>query len=527
MKSDYTKLLVRIVATCVLINAGSPAFAIDIKGKCPDLWAETVDVQDCNRNGVPDSCDISSGTSQDFDGSGIPYECQTSPDCNRDRVNDLAQMRPATDQIRQESRAFMSYGPYPYPPNPLRPLDQGGFTADWGDVVVADIDGDGRNDIVSVRNTVPFLFATRSGGATGLQPLRGLLVAGGQQVQAFPTSLGVADIDNDGDRDLVIAHSGVAHFGLNAALTILFNDGSGNFPVRQMFPLPASSPRTLWVGDINGDLLGDVVIGQAASAPAVGDIMVYTGLRTSTGGFTLQLRGPYFFAGQPGSSYTEAFDFDLTDLDSDRDLDLVVAVRTAIGFGRVAILFQEGLNSGSFALHQQLSLPLFNPRSVAVGDVDADGVKEIVVAANNFTTVTTTDRWSELAFLKRSAGGQYAVQRTLRVTPRPLIRIADIDHDRDLDVVLHSSANFTPGFPNEQLGLLYNENNGLQWRLEATNYENLSGIGESRLRVADFRREGFFDFVTQTNLGTTVISGLSRPQLFDRNWDYIPDVCQR
>jgi hypothetical protein len=37
-------------------------------------------VPDCNANGVPDSCDISNGTSQNDNGDAIPDDCQ--PDCN-------------------------------------------------------------------------------------------------------------------------------------------------------------------------------------------------------------------------------------------------------------------------------------------------------------------------------------------------------------------------------------------------------------------------------------------------------------
>ncbi len=36
---------------------------------------------DCNNNGIPDGCDIASGTSQDIDHNGIPDECQNPPPC--------------------------------------------------------------------------------------------------------------------------------------------------------------------------------------------------------------------------------------------------------------------------------------------------------------------------------------------------------------------------------------------------------------------------------------------------------------
>jgi len=45
----------------------------------------TID-HDCNTNGIPDDCDIVSGTSDDYDLNGLPDECD--PDCNTNSVPD-------------------------------------------------------------------------------------------------------------------------------------------------------------------------------------------------------------------------------------------------------------------------------------------------------------------------------------------------------------------------------------------------------------------------------------------------------
>src|SRR5690606_3486343 len=42
---------------------------------------------DCNRNGIPDDCDIAAGTSFDNDGNGIPDECSPCP-CERDGIHE-------------------------------------------------------------------------------------------------------------------------------------------------------------------------------------------------------------------------------------------------------------------------------------------------------------------------------------------------------------------------------------------------------------------------------------------------------
>ncbi len=48
------------------------------------------DPTDCNRNQVPDNCDISSGFSQDHNGNGRPDECECYADCNGDGQRTIA-----------------------------------------------------------------------------------------------------------------------------------------------------------------------------------------------------------------------------------------------------------------------------------------------------------------------------------------------------------------------------------------------------------------------------------------------------
>ena len=45
------------------------------------------ELPDCNLNGIPDECDIASGTSADYDLNGEPDECQL--DCNENGIPDF------------------------------------------------------------------------------------------------------------------------------------------------------------------------------------------------------------------------------------------------------------------------------------------------------------------------------------------------------------------------------------------------------------------------------------------------------
>ena len=54
---------------------------------------------DCNENGVPDECDITSGTSEDCNANGIPDECEltSETDCNGNRILDVCDLTSETD----------------------------------------------------------------------------------------------------------------------------------------------------------------------------------------------------------------------------------------------------------------------------------------------------------------------------------------------------------------------------------------------------------------------------------------------
>ncbi len=63
----------------------------------PDAWAISEGlVPDCNGNGEPDSCDISNGVSNDVDTNGVPDECK--PDCNGNGLPDAYEIATGLEQ---------------------------------------------------------------------------------------------------------------------------------------------------------------------------------------------------------------------------------------------------------------------------------------------------------------------------------------------------------------------------------------------------------------------------------------------
>jgi hypothetical protein len=121
-------------------------------------------------------------------------------------------------------------------------------------VAAADLDGDGDQDLVSANREGHNLtvFFQLSPGIFQASPL----ALGGPGVTNGPFSVAAADVDGDGDRDLVSANE------LGDNLTVFFQLSPGSF---QAFPLTlggsgvTNGPRSVAAADVDGDGDQDLV----------------------------------------------------------------------------------------------------------------------------------------------------------------------------------------------------------------------------------------------------------------------------
>ena len=108
---------------------------------------------DCNRNSVPDSCDITSGTSLDENQDGRPDECKSGPgglqfpgDGNQDGTVDLS------DAIWLLGYLFLGS-------QPELPCEGGtAMNPGAGNFVLVDVNGDGTIDLSDGVSLLGFLF---------------------------------------------------------------------------------------------------------------------------------------------------------------------------------------------------------------------------------------------------------------------------------------------------------------------------------------------------------------------------------
>ncbi|MCB9898660.1 MAG: VCBS repeat-containing protein [Planctomycetes bacterium] len=218
---------------------------------------------------------------------------------------------------------------------------------------LADLDGDGRLDVVAVDDGHPTLALSFGLGDGGFLPP--VLLAASDM--AYWVSVG--DVTSDGVPDLVSIEGAIL---LDVLLYVGAGDGTFAPPVSIV---DDALPAYLRLVDLDGD--GDLdVIGSTVFASECA-----TWLGDGSGGFAT---GPVtdLDVGSGGQSYAAAL-FDPGDLDGDGLPDLVVAHADA-----ALIDVRRGLGDGSFGAAEPRATP-FVPRLVDLADLDLDGRLDLVV----------------------------------------------------------------------------------------------------------------------------------------------------
>ena len=279
---------------------------------------------------------------------------------------------------------------------------------------LADLDNDGLTDVIAANSmdTAVLVIYRNNGGTAGFSYVTSI------RTVAYSHSVKVVDMDGDGRPELVAANAG------GASVTIVRNTsaaGSISFGNSYNYTT-AIQPMVVNVADIDLDGKPDLVV--TCTSPGMISVL----RNTSVPGL---INAASFATHIDFSTGLSPVGQAIGDLDGDGKLDVVIANSTSNNISIFRNTSTTGIiDSSSFATRLDVATGLV-PIDVAVGDIDGDGIKDIVVANNTDNSISVFRNNSSgigiLSFASRVnflSGGTSATG----------LALADLNGDGKLDI---------------------------------------------------------------------------------------------
>jgi len=227
------------------------------------------------------------------------------------------------------------------------------------------------------------------------------------------------DIDNDGDLDIALTHSGgTSHFGVGARMKIYVNEGTGYFEDQTASRVPAGNigqQMDVLFLDVDGDLDLDIHLGTRATGASDSKLYKNNGAGVFTEMTTIV-------------SDATSYSYDAGDIDGDGDLDLLGA---NAGPSNQELLLRnaDGLGTVWTNISSQISPnPSADDNDSKFFDIDMDGDLDMIIAVlggaervyrNNGTGSFTQVTGIITSFSDSSLD----------------VKVGDVDNDGDFDVL--------------------------------------------------------------------------------------------
>lgn len=277
-------------------------------------------------------------------------------------------------------------------------------TTGSADSIIVDINGDGKNDIVTSSGTN---IAVQLGNGDGTFQTALTTAAGGT-----PGSITSGDFNGDGKLDLAFTRNGVTTIG------VILGNGDGTFQGSTNYSLGARGGVKITTGDFNGDGIAD--IGVATHDTGVGitsGVNILTGI--GNGSFNASVISNS--AATNASSFILAFDYN-----GDGKDDILTNDQDSFNF------VTYGSGTGSYST-STLSPSTFFGGPLISGDFNRDGIKDLSDGTSVFLNQGNGN------YTKLSTGFSLGGLGTN-------LAIGDFNGDGYLDIVSTDSVNATTIF---------------------------------------------------------------------------------
>ncbi len=188
-------------------------------------------------------------------------------------------------------------------------------------------------------------------------------------IQATHNEIDIADMNNDNLNDVVLKTGSIFN-----AIDIYTQTASGSLNAPETYSTYPTSLDGIALGDLNNDGKNDLVGTHQGNSPT-GDINIL-----------FQQTSPTILATPPTvlPCYDMGSDVIISDMNCDGKKEIMVA--HGGGWNAVSVYSQNG--NGLYSTYQSFFVTTFQgpyyPQSMAVGDINSDGKKDIVIADHTF-----------------------------------------------------------------------------------------------------------------------------------------------
>ena len=340
-------------------------------------------------------------------------------------------------------------------------------------VAVADLNGDGKLDIaVYVDAGIGVLLNTGSGkfGPTSYYATSGFFAQG--------SGIAVGDLNKDGKPDIIIPGAIAA----SGVVAVFLNQGNGTFAFKSFVDVGEPTYQVA-LADINGDKKLDII-----ATDNYGEVWTFYGKGngTFTDGPAYPLQGSMVPTGMIVADFNGDGALDLLEQNSTKPLGLVVL----------------GRNDGSFQTSQfYVHANASSGHNIVTADFNGDGIPDV---AYSWATSGSTNP-IDFAVLLGSANGTFA--KTTYVTAGTCnanyvewIAAGDVTGDGKADIVAALQDETTAGCQNHTIAVLTGKGTGKFGK--PVFYSTGSTAQEYEVFLADVNGDGKLDIVTSNADGT-------------------------
>lgn len=334
-------------------------------------------------------------------------------------------------------------------------------------VAFADVDNDGDQDVFitgqsSIGMTAKFYRNDGNGNYTE--------DTDSYFTPVWSSSIAFADIENDGDQDLLITGYQDNNQGVSKLYT---NNDSGFFGYYTAISAPLSDVyrSSIAFADVNNDGYQDLLITGNLSY-SYGNASLY--LNDSTGHFNEITDAPFYNVRSSSSAFA--------DVDNDGDQDLLIT--GFYNFPKSTLFRNDG--SGNYTEDTDASFHPVAASSVAFADIDNDGDQDLLITGQSGNIGVAK------LYINDGSGNYTEVTNTPFIgVMHSSIAFSDVDNDGDQDVLITGGNNDSGNDIN--IAKLYsNDGSGNYTELTSCSFE---GVSSGQVAFADIDKDGDQDLL--------------------------------